>query len=138
MGDADPKPVRKQYHSRKVGLDRYVWDVHRLMRAVRDLKVEMLAVSEIAEADEDWWYSESNSTPTPRSIASHFTLVNAVDPSQPVILCADGRLMDGMHRVVRAIVERRTHVPAVRFAETPEPDFVNVSLDDLPYPDEVV
>ncbi len=46
--------------------------------------------------------------------------------------------MDGMHRVVKAILESRTHIPAVRFAKTPAPDFVNMRINDLPYPDEIL
>ena len=98
----------------------------------------MVPVNDIAEADENWWYDDAEAIPTPRSIASHVALINEVDPLHPIILCAEGRLMDGMHRVVKAIAEGRTHIPAVRFARTPDPDFVNVPLDDLPYPDEVV
>lgn len=98
----------------------------------------MVPVNGIAEADENWWYSDAENVPTPRSIASHLALSNEVDPLHPIILCAEGRLMDGMHRVVKAIAEGRTHVPAVRFDKTPDPDFVNVPLDDLPYRDEAV
>ena len=46
--------------------------------------------------------------------------------------------MDGMHRVVKAMMENREYIQAVRFRVTPIPDFVNVSLDDLPYPDEEI
>lgn len=136
--------LRKQYHSRRVGLDRHIWDVHRLIHAARDLPVRSVPLSEIAELDEDWWYADDgdhrkdDTRPTPRSIAEHMTLAEAADPTHPIILCADGRLMDGMHRVVRALAEGRTHIDAVRFPITPEPDYLNVTLDDLPYPNEVV
>ena len=138
MDEADSKPLRKQYHSRQVGSERHIWDVHRLMRASRNFEVKMVPLNDISEADENWWYGDENAMPTPRSIAAHLTLINEVDPSHPIILCAEGRLMDGMHRVVKAIAERRTQIPAVRFGRTPAPDFVNVPLDDLPYPDEDV
>ena len=136
--------LRKQYHSRRVGSDQHIWDVHRLIRAARDLPVRSVPLSEIAEVDEDWWYAgdgepgSDDVRPTPRSIAAHMALAKEADPAHPIILCADGRLMDGMHRVVRALAEGRTHIDAVRFATTPEPDHVNVAIDDLPYPDEEV
>lgn len=106
------------------------------MRASRDFEVQMVPVSDITEADENWWYSDAEAVPTPRSIASHLVLISEVDPLHPIIICAEGRLMDGMHRVVKAIAEGRTQIPAVRFDKTPAPDFINVSLDDLQYPDE--
>ena len=138
MKQPDTKTIRKQYHSRQVGSDRLIWDVHRLMRVSRDFEVEMVSVNDIAEADENWWYCDTETMPTPRSIASHLALINEVNPVHPIILCAEGRLMDGMHRVEKANAEGQTHVPVVLFSKTPEPDFVNVPLDDLPYPDEIV
>lgn len=130
--------LRKQYHSRHVGTDRYVWDVHRLIRAARDLPVRSVPINEIAEVDEDWWYAEGDAAPTPRSITGHMALAKRADPTHPIILCADGRLMDGMHRVITALAEGQTHIDAVRFPVTPEPDHVNVPLDELPYPDEEI
>jgi len=41
--------------------------------------------------------------------------------------------MDGMHRIARAMRDRRAEVDAVRLPELPEPDFVNVQLEDLTY-----
>ncbi|MEP2530498.1 hypothetical protein [Shimia sp.] len=130
--------MRKQYHSRLVGADTHVWDVHRLARLAQTLPTQPVALSAIAELDENWWYQASSEVPSPRAIAAHIALVNATDLSHPIILCAEGRLMDGMHRLVKALLARHRTIDAVRFAQTPEPDFVNVSLDDLPYGDEIV
>lgn len=106
------------------------------MREAQKLTSFKMAISEIGEADSNWWYSNDGEAPTPRSIAKHVALVRDVDPSYPIILCSEGFLMDGMHRVVRAISEGQTHIAAVRFPETPKPDYVNVSMEYLPYPDE--
>lgn len=65
-------------------------------------------------------------------------LVQKTSLDHPIIFCAEGRLMDGMHRIVKAIMEHRLTIDAVRFATTPSPHFKNVSLDDLPYYDEEV
>jgi hypothetical protein len=92
----------------------------------------------IAEIDENWWYQEPGALPTPRSMAKHMAQVHNTDLTYPVILRADGRLMDGMHRVVKALMEGRQRISVVRFPVTPRPDFVNVSLDDLPYFDEPI
>ncbi|ENW08290.1 hypothetical protein F934_00465 [Acinetobacter beijerinckii ANC 3835] len=55
------------------------------------------------------------------------------DLSYPIILCAQGRVMDGMHRVAKASLLKQTEILAVHFEQTPEPDFINVSEDDLNY-----
>ena len=130
--------LRKQYHRREVGGDVHVWDVHRLLRAARSLPVRDVPLTVIDEIDENWWYAEPGAIPTPRSIADHVRLMRQADPAYPILLCSEGRLMDGMHRVVRALSEGRETITAKRFETTPPPDFVNVSLDDLPYPDEAV
>ena len=51
----------------------------------------------------------------------------------PIILGDDGRVMDGMHRVARALLEGRVSIQAVQFEEIPEPDYRNVRPEDLPY-----
>ena len=128
--------MRKQYHARRVGANTHIWDIHRLIRLAKELPVTSVALSDIAERDENWWFSQA--IPTPRAIAEHIQLMNATDLSHPILLCAEGRLMDGMHRVLKAHVEGLQSLPAIRFPKTPPPDFTNVSLDDLPYPDERV
>ena len=130
--------MRKQYHHRKVGDDTYLWDVHRLVRLSRDITPAKVPISAIAEVDEDWWYQEDGAVPTPRSFAEHMILVRDTDLAHPIILCAEGRLMDGMHRVVKALTLGHSHIKAVRFPATPAPDHINVALGDLPYPDEEV
>jgi hypothetical protein len=71
-----------------------------------------------------------------REVAEHIRLVQAVDPSYPIILGVDGRVMDGMHRVVRALLEGSATISAVQFEVHPDPDFRNCEPDQLPYPDD--
>lgn len=87
----------------------------------------------------------SGKTPNARSIArwgppawcplvlEHVRLIEEVDLSYPIILGPHGRVMDGMHRVARAILEARQTITAVRLTEVPDPDFRNCSPDELPY-----
>ncbi len=41
--------------------------------------------------------------------------------------------MDGMHRILKVALEGGSEVEAKRFVVDPEPNYVGVSLDDLPY-----
>ena len=50
-----------------------------------------------------------------------------------MILGSDGRVMDGMHRIARALLEERTTIRAVRFPTDPDPDVRNCHPDDLSY-----
>lgn len=125
--------MRKQYHFRQVGQDTYIWDVHHLIELSQHLPIQNIELSKIKEFNECYWYP--NQTPTTREIAEHFRLVNAADLSYPIILCADGRVMDGMHRVVKAYLNHMTQIPAVQFIQTPVPNFINVDEDALAYDD---
>lgn len=128
--------MRKQYHARQVGPDRYVWDVHRLVRLASSRPPALTPISRISELDENWWYQGDTDVPTPRSLADHMILVRSTDLNHPIILCSDGRLMDGMHRVVKALLEHRETILAVRFETTPDPDYINPAREDLTYDDE--
>ena len=53
----------------------------------------------------------------------HMKRVMEVDLSYPIILDEEGFIMDGRHRVAKALLEGRTTITAVRFDETPPYDF---------------
>ena len=124
--------MRKQYHfwPGAHGLD--AWDVDRLIALAEGLPAEPVDVADIAEIDSEYWFDEWQ-RPTVRSIVEHVRLIAEADLSYPVILGPDGRVMDGMHRIARALVEQREVVDAVRLPELPPPDFVDCRPDELPY-----
>ena len=62
-------------------------------------------------------------------------MVQEADLQYPIILCADGRVMDGMHRIAKASLQGQLSIQAVKFAVTPSPDFINVAEDALDYED---
>lgn len=124
--------MRRQYHSRQVDGRRLIWDVHRLIELARGLPIEEVALAQIAELDEPYWFEEE-AKPSCRAIALHAKLMAETDFAYPIILSSDGRVMDGMHRVCKAFVEDRPTIAAVRFKQDPEPDYVDADLDGLPY-----
>ena len=71
--------------------------------------------------------------PTCRAIAEHAKLINETNLKYPIILSCDGRVMDGMHRVAKALIEGQTKIKAVQFMQELKPDFIDVNPDDLPY-----
>lgn len=124
--------MRKQYHfwPGEQGLD--AWDVDRLIELSRDLPEQEILLDAIQDVDTDYWFNGTD-TPTVRRMVEHMQWVRDVDMSYPIILGVDGRVMDGMHRVVRAILDGRSTISAVQFHVPPEPDFRNCSPRDLPY-----
>lgn len=127
--------MRRQYHSRKTDRGVLIWDVHRLVELSRDFPRFEHPLSKIRELDECFWFSESDAVPTCREVALHAKLISETDLQYPIILSSDGRVMDGMHRVCKALMRGDETILAVQFATDPEPDHVDVPLDELSYDD---
>lgn len=61
---------------------------------------------------------------SPYEFAQHMRRVLDVDTTHPVILDQEGFIMDGWHRVTRALIDGKATIPAVRFEKTPPCDYV--------------
>ena len=118
--------MSKQYHFWPAvdgaGFD--AWDVDRLLDLTTDFKVKAVPVDAIWEIDTDYW-SDATTEPTVRRVLVHMRAVLDVDMSQTIILGHDGRVMDGMHRSCRAILNNETTINAVQFDVHPDPDVRN-------------
>lgn len=125
--------MRKQYHFRRSERGLLAWDVDRLVELSSRLAPIDVPLSEIRELDETFWFDVEGEEPTCRRVALHARLINETDLDHPIILSRDGRVMDGMHRVCKALIEGRETIRAVRFEIDPEPDYVDVTPDELPY-----
>jgi hypothetical protein len=127
--------MRTQYYFRRSPNGLCAWDIRRLIAQTRDLVPERVPLGAIRELDESYWAHESAQQLTCREIVGHARLMLDCDLAFPIILSSDGRVMDGMHRVCKALLEGRAAIEAVRFVSDPDPDYVGVPPDDLPYPD---
>ncbi|MFB2865825.1 hypothetical protein [Aeromonas sp. MdU4] len=127
--------IRAQYHFRVSEQGLLAWDVRRLVRLSRDLPVQAVALGEIAEIDRVHWYGHDGASPTVRSVVDHCQLIMAADLAYPIILDCAGRVMDGMHRIGKALLLGHRHIDAVRFVRDPAPDYVDCEPDALPYDD---
>ena len=127
--------MRTQYHFRRSARGLCAWNVHRLIEQSSGLVRERVPLTAIRELDEPYWANERTQPLTCREIVGHARLMLECDLAHPVILSSDGRVMDGMHRICKALLEGRSDIEAVRFIHDPEPDYVGVDPDDLPYPD---
>lgn len=91
-----------------------VWTVTRLIQHSKDLPVFEIPIAAIYIGSKV--FKESR---TARDIAEHVKRVNETSFEYPVILDPDGFIMDGWHRVVKALVEGRETIKAVRFETLP-------------------
>jgi hypothetical protein len=124
--------MRKQYHFRPGPNGLRAWDVDRLVMLAKELPVVAVQLSAIGELDTPYWFDHGY-VPTCRSIAEHARLINEADLNFPIILSPDGRVMDGMHRAAKAVMQGLNSIPAKQFTQDPEPDYVGVDPESLPY-----
>lgn len=124
--------MRKQYHfwPRAQGLD--AWDVDRLIRLAVDLPVLEVPLDSISELDSVYWFDET-SPPTVRNVVEHARLMAQVDMSWPILLGYDGQVMDGMHRIGRALLDGTLTIHAKQFPGPVPPDHSDCRPQDLSY-----
>jgi len=90
--------IRQQYHFRNSEQGLLAWDVRRLIELSEDLPVFDIEIEQISELDENHWYAHAGKVPSCRSIIEHARLIDGADLRYAIILDAQGRVMDGMHR----------------------------------------
>ena len=127
--------MRTQYYFRRSPQGLCAWNVHRLIELSQKLPRELVPLASFRELDETHWANERAQQLTCREIVDHARLMLECELTFPIILSSDGRVMDGMHRVCKALLQGLSEIEAVRFVEDPEPDYIGVQPDDLPYPD---
>ena len=123
--------MRKQYYFRESERGLLAWDVDHLVELSRNFSRKSIPIDAIRELDEPWaGVDERRSW---RAVVDHMRLINEADLSFPIILSADGLVMDGRHRIAKAALEGRNFIDAVQFDNDPPPDYVGVDPDDLKY-----
>jgi len=101
--------------NQECSLGRNRWCVARLLELSRKLPVMTVPIDHL-----NVYYTYSNLTL--REMVMHMKAVNNADLRYPIILDEDGELMDGRHRIMKAILLGKKTIKAVRFEENPSPD----------------
>jgi len=101
-----------QYQMCTIG--NHSWSVARLFELARDLPVMDVPLNHL-----NVYYRYEKLTL--REMVMHFKAVNAADLDKPIILDEDGDLMDGRHRVMKAMLLGIETIKAVRFETNPMP-----------------
>lgn len=118
--------VRKQYYFRESERGLLAWDVDRLCELSRDLPRKSIPLENIRELDQACGL-------TWRELAEHVTLIHEADLTFPIILSATGEVMDGRHRVTKAVMNGQKVIEGVQFETDPAPDYIGRNPDELPY-----
>lgn len=95
-------------------LGNHHWSVARLIELSKDLFVMAIPLPHI-----NMHYKYENLTL--REMVGHMQAVNDADLNYPIILDEDGEIMDGRHRLMKAILLKHENIKAVRFEKNPRP-----------------
>ena len=123
--------MRKQYFFRDSPRGILAWDVDQLVAAPATFVPKRVSLASIRELHHPW--SGDGEAQTWAELILHVRLVEAADLSYPIILAADGSVIDGMHRFVKAALAGYEEIVAVQFDRDPEPNFIGRGPNDLPY-----
>lgn len=97
--------------------DGSIWSVIKLIECSKDLEVF------------DYCLNTANMShcpdfgPSTLHFAAHYNKIKNADLKYPIILHPEGSILDGRHRVIKALAEGKNKIKAVRF-----------NFDNLPYP----
>lgn len=95
-------------------LGNHTWSVPRLFELSRELPVMDVPLNHLSV-----YYRYEKLTL--REMVTHMQAVNDADLNMPIILDEDGELMDGRHRLMKAMLHGNETIKAVRFDENPAP-----------------
>lgn len=89
------------------------WSVPRLIELSKDLEVFEMPLRHLM--------LDYSSNYRPRQFVMHMRAVLDADLKYPIILDEDGEIMDGRHRILKALYLDKKTIKAVRFDENPSP-----------------
>lgn len=115
-----------QKHSRLTPEGRLYWMTERLWEYAKHLPEKTIPISSIKEFDQNCWFFSLEEA-TCKSVANHAKQIVDADLSYPIVLSAEGMLMDGGHRIAKAWIYGISEIKAVQFTTDPEPDWIEKS-----------
>lgn len=101
-------------HDQVCTLGKHSWSVSRLFELIRNLPVMDVPLDHL-----NVYYTYEKLTL--REMVMHMAAVNEADLNNPIIMDEDGEIMDGRHRIMKAMLTGAETIKAVRFDYNPEP-----------------
>jgi hypothetical protein len=119
------KAIVPDDHSHTILVDgkKHTWYAKRLWSLAAALPEFEYEVAQFDGYDQDYWFGD-RVKPTINKVIEHYNRIQNADYSYPIIISESGLIMDGVHRILRAHIEGRKTVRAVRFERNPEPDLI--------------
>ena len=105
--------------ARKFGNKVYFWHVPDIQAAAGGLPVRQVPVTQF-DFDIDAWFGEA-CEPTIRNVVHHMKYIRDADLDEPIILSAEGHVLDGLHRLAKCLLDGVAKIPARQFKVNPSP-----------------
>lgn len=114
------------------GIRQYYWKAQTLWKLAESMATEEVSLSHFDWTNDNFRCNSLSNPPMWRDIGDHLKQTLAADLRYPIVISADGNVMDGMHRILKCYALGMESVKAVRFRTNPEPDLVRrvISIDD--------
>ncbi len=98
----------------KMGIE-YTWDVPTLIQFVKEQKYKVIKVP-LDSIDLSWNPFDYQDT---ADFIKHVRRVKDTDLKYPILIDDLGTVCDGWHRIVKAIIEKKTYINAIRMKRMP-------------------
>lgn len=95
-------------------IGRHQWSLPRLLELARDLPVMEIPIDHLN-------VYQIYEKLTLRDMVMHMNAAIGADLNYPIILDEDGEILDGRHRIMKAMLNEIPVIKAVRFEENPSP-----------------
>ena len=92
------------------------WRVSGLIQRAKDLPIFDMPLLHI---DLRW----NHDVQSLKELAWHVKAVDSADPESPIIFGENGELLDGRHRITKALLDGAETIKAVRFEKNPPADW---------------
>ena len=110
----------------------YYWKASTLWKLSASLPIEDVSLDSFDWTNDNFQCVSLSEPPLWRDIGDHTKKILAADLAYPIVISVEGRVMDGMHRILKCYAFGLPTIKAVRFAENPTPDRVVPIETDSP------
>lgn len=115
--EIEDTPLSNSAYTRTEGNTEYSWDAPTLVEYVKEKQYEVFKLPMSGIPLSQLMFSVTNML----KFADHVKRVQSADLKYPIILDDLGTICDGWHRVIKALLEGREYIDAIRIKEMPEP-----------------
>jgi len=126
LAETEPRWKSDQFtYSEIHGKEEWIWNVPMLWAAAAKAvasgaaRIQVRSLAELPRFEAAWWDIEPA---TEEELSWHLKRIQDADLGHPIILSDKGCIMDGLHRLAKAILMHHELIRVIQFSMTPPPD----------------